>query len=138
MGVVLDSTVFIGGERRNLTVIETLGRARKALGDTEVVLSSMSAVELIHGIWRAQTPGTRARRAELVEEIFARVPVRPVSLKTARIAAEIDAKSRAKGVTIPTADLLIGATALELGFGVATANLRHFRLIPRLRVRPFG
>lgn len=135
MGVVLDSTVFIGGERRNLTVIETLDRARKALGDTEVVLSSMSALELIHGIWRARTPGTRARRQELVEEIFARVPVRPVSLKTARIAGEIDAKSRAKGVTIPTADLLIGATALELGFGVATANLRHFRLIPRLRVR---
>ena len=135
MGVVLDSTVFIGGERRNLTVLETLGRARKALGDTQVVLSSMSAVELIHGIWRAQTPGTRAHREELVEEIFARVPVRPVSLKTARIAGEIDAKARAKGVTIPTADLLIGATALELGFGVATANLRHFRLIPRLRVR---
>jgi predicted nucleic acid-binding protein len=135
VGVVLDSTVFIGGERRNLTVLETLGRARKALGDTQVVLSSMSAVELIHGIWRAQTPGTRAHREELVEEIFARVPVRPVSLKTARIAGEIDAKARAKGVTIPTADLLIGATALELGFGVATANLRHFRLIPRLRVR---
>ena len=135
MGVVLDSTVFIGGERRKLTVVETLDRARKALGDTQVVLSSMSAVELIHGIWRAQTPGTRARRQELVEEIFARVPVRPVSLKTARIAGEIDAKARAKGVTIPTADLLIGATALELGFGVATANLRHFRLIPRLRIR---
>jgi len=135
VGVVLDSTVFIGGELRNLTVLETLGRARKALGDTQVVLSSMSAVELIHGIWRAQTPRTRAHREELVEEIFARVPVRPVSLKTARIAGEIDAKARAKGVTIPTADLLIGATALELGFGVATANLRHFRLIPRLRVR---
>ena len=135
MGVVLDSTVFIGGERRKLTVVETLDRARKALGDTQVVLSSMSAVELIHGIWRAQTPGTRAHREELVEEIFARVPVRPVSLKTARIAGEIDAKARAKGVTIPTADLLIGATALEPGFGVATANLRHFRLIPRLRVR---
>jgi predicted nucleic acid-binding protein len=58
-----------------------------------------------------------------------------VSLRTGRIAGEIDAKARSRGVTIPTADLLIGATALELGFAVATANVRHFRLIPRLRVR---
>ena len=137
MGVVLDSTVFIGGERRSLSVVETLGHARKVLGDAEVVLSSMSAMELLHGIWRAPTPAARAHREELVEEVFARVPVRPVSLKTARIAGEVDAKARAKGITIPTADLLIGATALELGFGVATANVRHFRLIPRLRVRLF-
>ncbi len=135
MGLVLDSTVFIGGERRNLTVLQTLDHVRSVLGDTEVVLSSMSAAELVHGIWRAKEPAMRAGREQLVEEIFARVPVRPVSLKTARIAGEIDAKARAKGVTIPTADLFIGATALELAFGVATANVRHFRLIPRLRVR---
>ena len=135
MGLVLDSTVFIGGERRNLTVLQTLEHVRATVGDTEVMISAMSAAELVHGIWRARSPDIRADREQFVEEIFARVPVRPVSLKTARIAGEIDAKARAKGVTIPTADLLIGATALELGFGVATANLRHFRLIPRLRVR---
>ena len=135
MGLVLDSTVFIGGERRNLTVLQTLEHVRATVGDTEVMISAMSAAELVHGIWRAKSPDIRADREQFVEEIFARVPVRPVSLKTARIAGEIDAKARAKGVTIPTADLLIGATALELGFGVATANLRHFRLIPRLRVR---
>jgi len=135
VGLVLDSTVFIGGERRNLTVLQTLEHVRATVGDTEVMISAMSAAELVHGIWRAKSPDIRADREQFVEEIFARVPVRPVSLKTARIAGEIDAKARAKGVTIPTADLLIGATALELGFGVATANLRHFRLIPRLRVR---
>lgn len=35
---------------------------------------------------------------------------------------------------MPTADLWIGATALELGFAVATGNVRHFRSIPALRV----
>ncbi len=138
MGLVLDSPGFIGGERHNLTVLQTLDHVRSAVGDTEVMISSMSAAELVHGIWRAKSPDARAAREQFVEEIFARVPVRPVSLKTARIAAEIDAKARAKGVTISTADLLIGATALELGFGVATANLRHFRLIPHLRLRRIG
>jgi predicted nucleic acid-binding protein len=41
------------------------------------------------------------------------------------------------GVTIPFSDLLIGATALSLGFSVLTANLRHFRLIPNLDVIEF-
>jgi predicted nucleic acid-binding protein len=31
-------------------------------------------------------------------------------------------------------DLLIGATALEIGYAVVTANVRHFRLIPGLNV----
>jgi predicted nucleic acid-binding protein len=31
-------------------------------------------------------------------------------------------------------DLLIGAAALEIGYAVATANLRHFKLIPGLKV----
>src|SRR5579863_5247145 len=38
---------------------------------------------------------------------------------------------------IPFPDLLIGATALSLGFSVLTANLRHFRLIPGLSVKHF-
>jgi predicted nucleic acid-binding protein len=33
------------------------------------------------------------------------------------------------------ADLFIGATALQAGFAAATANVRHFRLIPNLTVR---
>jgi predicted nucleic acid-binding protein len=31
-------------------------------------------------------------------------------------------------------DLLIGATALEIGYSVVTANVRHFRLIPGLKI----
>lgn len=34
----------------------------------------------------------------------------------------------------PLSDLLIGASALELGYGVGTANVRHFGLIPGLNV----
>lgn len=35
---------------------------------------------------------------------------------------------------IPLSDLLIGASALELGYGVGTANIRHFQLIPGLNL----
>jgi predicted nucleic acid-binding protein len=35
-------------------------------------------------------------------------------------------------VSIPLADLLIGVSALELGYALGTANIRHFQLIQGL------
>jgi tRNA(fMet)-specific endonuclease VapC len=40
-------------------------------------------------------------------------------------------------VVIPFGDLLIGATALSLGFQVLTVNLRDFQRIPSLTVMHF-
>jgi len=40
-------------------------------------------------------------------------------------------------VRLPLADLLIGVTALELGYSVTTGNLRHFQMIPGLSVVQF-
>jgi predicted nucleic acid-binding protein len=37
------------------------------------------------------------------------------------------------GIRIDFADLIIGATALHLGFDVVTLNEKHFRLIPGLK-----
>lgn len=134
MGLIVDSTVLVGAEREGLTVPDTLLKIRKAFGETPVALSVMSAIELVHGIWHAERPEVRARREEFVEDVFTRIPVYPVSLHVGRIAGRVDAESRSKGVTIPTADLLIGATALALGFTVATSNVRHFKLLPKLKV----
>ncbi len=50
------------------------------------------------------------------------------------LAARIDGEQQAQGVKIPLPDLLVGVTALELGFSVLTINVRHFRLIPGLNV----
>jgi predicted nucleic acid-binding protein len=40
----------------------------------------------------------------------------------------------ARGISLALADLLIGVTVLELGYILATGNLRHFRMIPGLNV----
>ena len=55
----------------------------------------------------------------------------------AQLAAGLDAQARQQGCTIPFADLLIGATALHLGFAVATRNVRHFDMIPNLNLLQF-
>ncbi len=62
------------------------------------------------------------------------LPVHAVTLAIALRAGQIDGELTAEGTRIATADLLIGVTALELGYRVLTGNLRHFRLIPGLQV----
>jgi predicted nucleic acid-binding protein len=53
---------------------------------------------------------------------------------TARLAGRIEGDQAAHGVTIAFEDLLIAATALQLGFGVVTGNVRHFEQIPGLQI----
>jgi predicted nucleic acid-binding protein len=62
------------------------------------------------------------------------LPVYPYTKETALLAERLDAEQRIRGVVIPYADLLIGATALSLNFSVLTTNVRHFRQVPGLLV----
>jgi len=94
----------------------------------------VTVLELAHGITRADTLERRDRRRRFLDELMAGVPIQPVTVPIALRAGQIDGQSQARGVRIPLSDLLIGASALELGYGVGTANLRHFHLIPGLNV----
>jgi predicted nucleic acid-binding protein len=62
------------------------------------------------------------------------LPVHPVNVQVALRTGQIDGENQAKGVRLPLSDLLIGVTALELGYSIATGNLRHFQMIPGLSV----
>ena len=60
--------------------------------------------------------------------------IRP-TLEVAQISAgKIEGEQASQGVSIAFEDLLIGSTALHLGYAVATLNVRHFQLIPGLLV----
>ena len=64
------------------------------------------------------------------------LPSRAVTARVALRAGRIDGQSQANGWRIPLSDLLIGATALEWGYAVATHNVRHFAMIPDLIIKP--
>ena len=103
-------------------------------GENEIVLSSITVVELEHGLHRAQTSEQAQKRRNYLDEVFAAIPVESFSREMAQIAAKVDADARRVGKVIPFADLLIGATALHHGYSVGTRNLRHFQMIPGLTV----
>ncbi|MCX6631196.1 MAG: PIN domain-containing protein [Candidatus Solibacter sp.] len=103
-------------------------------GETAIVLSSITVIELEHGLHRARTAEqTRARR-DYLDTVFAAIPVEPFTREMAQLAAKIDADARQIGRTIPFSDLLIGVTALHFGYAVGTRNPRHFRMVPNLAV----
>ena len=73
-------------------------------------------------------------REAFVEELCRDMIVYPVTLEIARLAGKIEGQQAARGVSIAFEDLLIGTTALHLGYAVATLDVQHFRLIPGLSI----
>jgi tRNA(fMet)-specific endonuclease VapC len=134
MGLILDSSVVIAAERRGDNVTQMLKQIAAATGDQRAVLSSVGLTELVHGIYRAQTAQTRSRRDSFIRELLNDVEVYPYTKETALVAGRINGEQQSKGVVIPFADLLIGATALEVGYSLLTVNVRHFQRIPGLSV----
>jgi predicted nucleic acid-binding protein len=94
--------------------------------------SVVTILELAHGITRADTPQRRAGRQQFLDDLLAGMPVHPVTVAIALRAGQTDAQMQAAGKRIAVTDLLIGSTALELGYSVATSNVRHFANIPDL------
>lgn len=134
MGLILDSSVVIASERRGETVERLIERVVGVTGDQEAALSAIGLTELIHGLYRAQTQVVRLRRQSFLDELLRDLTVYPYTKETAMLAGKLDGEQQSKGVVIPFGDLLIGATALSLGFSVLTDNLRHFQKIPGLSV----
>ena len=98
------------------------------------MLSSITVRELEHGLHRAQIEAVAKKRRDYLDTIFAAIPVEPFTKEMAQLAASIDADSQKAGAVIPFADLLIGVTALHFGYAIGTRNLRHFQMIPNLKV----
>jgi predicted nucleic acid-binding protein len=134
MGLILDTGILIAEERRRGTILNILRDTEEMHGEVEIAVSSISVVELTHGIYRAKTDAERERRRDFASGTFSAVPVHPVTFEIAQLAGRIDGEQAAKGIAIGFEDLVIGATALYLGYDLATYNVKHFELIPGLKI----
>jgi predicted nucleic acid-binding protein len=111
-----------------------LSTVASKIAETDIGISVVTLIELAHGIARANTPERRATRQQFLDELLIALPVYQVTVPLAIRAGQIDGQNQSQGVRVPLPDLLIGVTALELGYGVATSNLRHFAQIPGLTI----
>ena len=130
MGVILDTSVLIGAERREFEINKfTENREEEIFG-----LSVISVAELLHGVHRADSTKRRLKRSAYVEKVIELFPIYAFEISTARIYAELWSDLSKRGIQIGAHDLVIGSTALSLGFSVVTYNLRHFERIEGLKI----
>jgi predicted nucleic acid-binding protein len=134
LGLVLDSSSAIAAERRKESVADFIESILRTHGPLDLSLSPVSVAELVHGIFRAQTPAVAQRRRLYIEELVSLIPVHPVTKQTAWLVGQIHGQEAAKGNVLPFNDLMIAAAAMEQGYAVFTGNVRHFRKIPGLQV----
>ncbi len=134
MGLILDSSVLIAAERQGQNARQMLANLSGPAGDTEIAISVVTLIEVAHGAARADTPQRKAKRQQFIQELLTAMPIHPITVPVALRTGQIDGENQAKGVRLPPSDLLIGVTALELGYSVGTANLRHFEMIPGLKI----
>lgn len=137
MGLILDSSVVIAAERLGQTVYQMLEAIGLRTHDPQIAVSVITVLELVHGVVRANSAERRTTRQRFLDDLLAGMPVHPVTVSIALRAGRLDGQLQAARIRLALADLLIGATALELGYSVATANTRHFEQIAGLGVQRF-
>jgi len=132
--LILDSSVLIAAERQGRNARQTLADIAVHAAGEDVAVSVITLVELAHGVTRANTPARMATRRQFLNELISALPVHPITVSVALRAGQIDGEITAQGIRLALSDLLIGVTALELGYRVATANVRHFNRVPGLGI----
>jgi predicted nucleic acid-binding protein len=97
MGLILDSSVVIAAERRGDTVERLIERVVSVAGDQDAALSAVGLTELIHGVYRAQTPQVCVRRETFLQELLADITVYPYTKETALLAGKFERGTAKQG-----------------------------------------
>ena len=105
----------MSAERRGHSVAEILAEIREKYGETEVGVSVVTIAELTHGVERSKNEGQRPRSQTFVDDVLATLTVYPVTAEIAQRVGVISAQAAERRITLPFEDLLIGATALQIG-----------------------
>jgi predicted nucleic acid-binding protein len=68
MGLILDTSIFIQGERRDLQLAQILDRIQIAHPETSIAISAITIIELDHDIYRVPRPhgGTPSETYDLL------------------------------------------------------------------------
>lgn len=130
MGSLIDSSVLIAAERGQLDLDAVLG----SWSDDDLGIAAITVSEVLHGVHRIS--GMRRAVAQgFVDRWLAVLPVIPFDLQVARTHATLAADLGRKGTPMGAHDLIIAATAVWLGYDVATRDRRSFHRIKGLTVR---
>lgn len=120
MSVVLDTTVLVD-------VLRDRGAASAFLEGLDGVptCSEVTRIEVIRGL--------RSAERSAADRLFAEIRWRPVDEEVARLAGDLGRRYRGSHRHAGIPDLIVAATAQHLDLPLATSNVKHFPMFPRLK-----
>jgi len=87
--------------------------------------------ELVYGANKSVQIATNLAKVHRLQEIF---PVVDASKAVLECFGTLKANLSKEGLTVADFDLLIGSTAITLGYTLVTNNEKHFSKIPDLKI----
>lgn len=119
--VLVDTSVLIDYFRKSNKADSMLYRLSL---ENELCISSVTAFEFL--------AGENDKNKQAIKDLLNRLEVVNFDLDCAGVAGRIYRELKANHKMIDTADILIGATAINISAPLATLNLKHFERIKGL------
>ena len=124
---LLDTDILIYSLKGHAQVLEQF---RRHATDPKAI-SVISYGELVFGAHGSQRVTENLAKVYRLKEIFPLIDLTPAIMDTF---GALKAQLRKNGTPVEDFDLLIGATALAIGYCVVTNNQRHYTRIPGIQV----
>ena len=125
---VLDTTVvsdYLRGDRQIREKLSTISK-------TWIYITSVTKFEIEYGL--VKKPELRPKLEKPLKLLYSEVGDLPFDTEVIKVAATIKHNLISNGLTIGTADLMIGAIAFHHDLTVVTSNVKHFENIAGLDV----
>ncbi len=123
---LLDTDTIIYSLKGNQPVMDNFARH----ADAPKAISVITFGELIFGARRSQRVHENLAKVYRLKELLPVIDLTPAIMECF---GELKAELQPQGRSVADLDLMIGATALTLGYCIITNNTRHFSLIPGLK-----
>ena len=124
---LLDADTLIYSLKGHKNVVENF----RIYADAPKAISVISYGELVFGAEKSVQIAQNLAKVHRLREVF---PVIDLSCSIMDTFGNIKAEVERKGKTVDDFDLLIGATALTLGYCVVSNNEKHIKMISGLKM----
>jgi tRNA(fMet)-specific endonuclease VapC len=124
---LLDTDIIIYSLKGDAVVVENI---KQHAADPKAV-SVITYGELVFGAQWSQRVTENLAKVHRIKEIFPLIEITPSIMETF---GAIKAELRKMGTPVDDFDLLIGATAITMGYSLVTNNEKHFKKIQGLSI----
>ncbi len=128
--MILDTTFFID-------FLYNDSGARDKIRELELQNHSLTTTAItVFELWRGISP-LNHNKIETTNTLLEQVDLHSLNPTAAKIAGRIAYQLKRKGLILPPEDALIAGIALEKNEPILTRNVKHFKLVPELKIETY-